>query len=193
MSSEETPPALSSPSALSKAISNVPSRATLEVWLQAWPALKVKVQSGHSLVLEDVLFQLASDPGKPGFRAGWVLALLAERGVLESSDAPRRLLALLDDTDDLSRQRELLRALLHLDLPHSVLAELLEWACAVVYLKGLPPAQYHMALRMLDKGMSSSLAFPRQDVQEALVHLRSTDHPGHLKKKAALLMARLSE
>ena len=192
MSSVETPPALSSPSALSKAISTVPSRATVEVWLQAWPALNVKFQSGHALALEDALFQCATDPGKPGFRAVWVLALLAERGVLESSNAPRRLAALLDDTDDLSRQRELLRALLHLDLPHPVLAELLEWACAVVYLQGLPPAQYHMAVRMLDKGMSSSLAFSRQDVQEALAHLRSTDHPGHLKKKAALLRARLS-
>ena len=51
---------------------------------------------------------------------------------------------------------------------------------------------YHMALRVLDKALSSAAPLPVQDVHAALLQVKSDDHPAHLKKKAAQLMARLS-
>jgi len=192
VTSGATDPALSSPAALREAVTAIPSRSSVEAWLVAWPLLDEAFGDGHAEALESALFSLAQEDGKPGFRAIWVLALLSERGVLKPQDAPARLMALLDRAEDTSRQREMLRALLHLDLPHDVLSELVEWASQVVFLAGLPAAMYHMALRVLDKALSSAAPLPVQDVHAALLQVKSDDHPAHLKKKAAQLMARLS-
>ena len=187
------PEALVSPSALKEALSAIPSRDAVEVWLKAWSALDAIRGAGHASTLEDALFEAVTAPGKVGFRAIWVLALLAQDGVLSSQDAPVRLMALLDDSEDLSRQRELIRALLHLPLSESVLSELLEWATQVVFIEGLPPAQYHMAVRVMEKAVRAFPAWlPVSELTESLAHLRTVQHPAHLKKKAALLMARLS-
>lgn len=184
--------ALTSPSALSDALATIPSRAAVEVWLKAWPSLDAEHGAGHVSKLEDALFETVSEPGKVGFRAIWVLALLAQDGVLTSKDAPVRLMALLDESEDLSCQRELIRALLHLPLSGNVLSELLEWACHVVFLEGLPPAQYHMAARVMEKAVVASEGqLPVESMREALDQLQAAPHPAHLNKKAALLMARL--
>ena len=191
------PDPLRSVAAFRKAVAQIPSRASVEGWIRAWPTLDAEAGQDHAEVLEATLFGGVSESGKAGFRCAWVLALLAERGALRSPEAPSLLLDLLDEVEDSSRHREILRALVHLNWTETQTAALLEWACNVVYIPDQPAAMYHMALRVMDKAtasfsLSSSVHGDVVELHEALNELSMGDHPAHLKKKAALLKARLS-
>lgn len=191
------PEPLRSVAAFREAVAQIPSRASVEGWIRAWPTLDAEAGQGHAEVLEATLFDGVSESGKAGFRCAWVLALLAERGALRSPEAPSLLLDLLDEVEDSSRHREILRALVHLSWTEAQAAALLEWACNVVYIPEQPAAMYHMALRVMDKAtaspsMATSVLGAAGELREALYEVRTGDHPAHLKKKAALLKARLS-
>ena len=186
---------LASPALLMDRLVVIPSKAEVEVWMKAWPSLDVRYGEGHSAELERALLSAAIAGGRQGFRAVWVVVLLCSRDLMGTFPEPSLLLAWHRATDA-GCQRECLRALLHLDLSDGALQDLLEWSVHVVFLDEVPPALLHYAVRVMErassrKGFAEANGF-FEDIQEALDELRPREASPHLKKKAALLRARLS-
>lgn len=186
---------LASPALLKQRLGHIPAKSEVTFWMDRWPALDGQYGAGHTANLERALVQAISLPGKTGFRAAWVVALLSSRGLMVTHPE-RGLMQAWHSTDDVGCQRECLRALLNLDLSDGALEELLEWATQVVFLDDLPAALLHHAFRIIERTVMRTdfLAVHgcRHDLREALGNLEGTDRPDHLKKKAALLRARLS-
>ena len=82
------------------------------------------------------------------------------------------------------------------DSSGGALKELLEWATQVVFLDDVPSALLHHALRVMERLVSRPGLLESQgadhEFHEVLRHLERMDRSAHLKKKAALLRARLS-
>ena len=186
---------LSSPACLSEALASIPSKAVVSAWMEQWPRLDTDYGEGHALALERTLLDGMRIQGKPGFRAVWVVALLCSKGLM-GARAEADLLSFWNDTDDESCRRECMRALLFLGPSIPALRALLAWSTQVVYLEDVPAAIHHYALRIMERSLSPGfepvLQGMREEIAEALAVLRSGDQPGHMKKKAALLKARLS-
>ena len=163
--------------------------------MDRWAALDGQYGAGHAASFERALVQAISVQGKSGFRAAWVVALLSSRGLMVTRPE-RGLMRAWYSTDDVGCQRECLRALLHLDPSGGALKELLEWATQVVFLDDVPAALLHHALRIMERVVSRPGLLESQgadhEFHEVLRHLERMDRSAHLKKKAALLRARLS-
>lgn len=174
---------------------DIPSKAEVEVWMKVWPSLDVRYGEGHSAELERTLLSAASAGGRLGFRAAWVVALLCSHDLMVTLPEPSLLLAWHRATDA-GCQRECLRALLHLDLSDGALQDLLEWSVQVVFLDEVPPALLHHAVRVMEralsrKGFAEANGFV-EAIQETLDELMLREASPYLKKKAALMRARLS-
>ena len=186
---------LSSPAQLMEALGSIPSKAVVQEWMSEWPSLDAEHGEGHTLALEKALLEGMRSPGKAGFRAVWVVALLCSEGLM-TSNPEAELLSFWNDTEDESCRRECMRALLFLGPTIPVLSELLGWSTQVVHLVEVPAAIHHYALRIMERsfqpGFEAVLHGMHEEIRDALSAVCSGEHPGHLKKKAALLMARLS-
>lgn len=186
---------LASPALLTQRLGHIPAKSEVTAWMDRWAALDGQYGAGHAARLERAMVQAISVQGKSGFRAAWVVALLSSRGLMVTRPE-RGLMRAWYSTDDVGCQRECLRALLHLDPSGGALKELLEWATQVVFLDDVPSALLHHALRVMERLVSRPGLLESQgvdhDLHEALCHLERMDRSAHLKKKAALLRARLS-
>ena len=186
---------LASPALLTQRLEHIPAKAEVTVWMDRWPLLDGEYGAGHVARLEWALVQVISLQGKTGFRAAWVVALLSSRGLMVTRPE-RGLMRAWYSTDNVGCQRECLRALLHLDPSGGALKELLEWATQVVFLDDVPSALLHHALRVMERLVSRPGLLESQgadhEFHEVLRHLERMDRSAHLKKKAALLRARLS-
>jgi len=186
---------LSSPARLIEALGAIPSKAAVSAWMERWPQLDAEHGAGHALALEQALLEGMRTQGKIGFRAVWVVALLCSEGLMKASPEAD-LLSLWNATENESCRRECMRALLFLGPSIPALTELLGWSIQVVHLVDVPAAIHHYALRIMERSLSPGfepvLHGMHEDICEALAVVRSGDHPVHLKKKAALLKARLS-
>ena len=186
---------LASPALLKQRLGHIPAKSEVTAWMDRWSALDGDYGAGHAARLERALVQTISLEGKTGFRAAWVVALLSARGLMVTHPE-RGLMRAWHSTEDVGCQRECLRALLHLGPSDGALEDLFEWASQVVFLDDAPAALLHHALRVMERSVSrpgflgSSSA--HHELHEALDHVERMDHPAHLKKKAALLRARLS-
>lgn len=187
------PEALHAWSAMEGALTRRPSRSHCAEWVAVWPHLDDLIGVGHAARLEGRLLDRASHADGTGFRAAWLLALLADARALRASGMSTGLHQLFHTTASAQIRRECIRALLA--LPHSpaVAEDLLEWACQVVFAAGEPRAALHQALVIMERHISSEVdGSMSSEMREALDHVRrSADRP-HTKKKAALLLARLS-
>lgn len=190
------PPALSSGRALLNALSGVPSRSQVNQWLQHWNELKSEAESTHFQALEAVLLGRCCQDDRCGFRAAWMLALLADGGLLQTQDAHCKLMEAMDAAPSSSIERELRRALLGLPWELTSGSLLMQWAVNVVFLDDVPASSVHQSLRAIERYL---LRVPPGDwgddkgvLQEALHHLVVHSDKPHIKKKAALLRARLS-
>ena len=186
---------LASPALLTQRLGHIPAKSEVTAWMDRWAALDGQYGAGHAASFERALVQAISVQGKSGFRAAWVVALLSSRGLMVTRPE-RGLMRAWYSTDDVGCQRECLRALLHLDPSGGALKELLEWATQVVFLDDVPSALLHHALRVMERLVSRPGLLESQgadhEFHEVLRHLERMDRPAHLKKKAALLRARLS-
>ena len=186
---------LSSPARLKEALGSIPSKAVVLTWMEQWPQLDAEHGAGHALALEQALLEAMHSEGKTGFRAVWVVALLCSEGLM-TVNPEASLLSFWNETEDESCRRECMRALLFLGPSISVLGELLGWSTQVVHLNDVPAAIHHYALRVMERSLSPGfepvLRGMHEDIHEALAAVCSGAHPDHLKKKAALLKARLS-
>ena len=186
---------LASPALLTQRLGHIPAKSEVTAWMDRWAALDGQYGAGHAASFERALVQAISVQGKSGFRAAWVVALLSSRGLMVTRPE-RGLMRAWYSTDDVGCQRECLRALLHLDPSGGALKELLEWATQVVFLDDVPSALLHHALRIMERLVSRPGLLESQgadhEFHEVLRHLERMDRPAHLKKKAALLRARLS-
>lgn len=186
---------LSSPARLMEALGAIPSKAVVLDWMGQWPRLDVEHGEGHALALEQALLGGMRSPGKAGFRAVWVVALLCSEGLM-TANPEAELLSFWNDTEDESCRRECMRALLFLGPSNPTLSELLGWSTQVVHLDDVPAAIHHYALRIiarsLEPGCEAVLHGMHGEIRDALSAVNLGQHPVHLKKKAALLRARLS-
>ena len=186
---------LASPALLTQRLGHIPAKSEVTAWMDRWSALDGEYGVGHAARLERAMVQAISLQGKSGFRAAWVIALLSSRGLMVTHPE-RGLMQAWHSTDDVGCQRECLSALLHLDPSDGALEELLEWATQVVFLDDVPAALLHHALRIMERVVSRPGLLESQgadhEFHEVLRHLERMDRPAHLKKKAALLRARLS-
>ena len=89
-----------------------------------------------------------------------------------------------------------MRSLLGLNLSKGALQDLYEWAVEVVHLPEEPPSSFHRALQILDRVLKDMERNDFVEVERCLESLQALkNQPGsksHHKKKATLLMARLS-
>lgn len=186
---------LSSPARLMETLGAIPSKAVVLDWMEQWPRLDAEYGAGHALALEQALLEGMRTKGKAGFRAVWVVALLCSKALMNASPEAE-LLSFWNDTADESCRRECMRALLFLGPSNPALSELLGWSTQVVYLDDVPAAIHHYALRIiarsLEPGFESVLHGMHEEILDALSAVNLGPHPAHLKKKAALLEARLS-
>ena len=186
---------LSSPARLVEALGAIPSKAVVLDWMEQWPQLDEEHGGGHALALEQALLEGMWSQGKVGFRAVWVVALLCSEGLM-NANPEAQLLSFWNDTEDEPCRRECMRALLFLGPSNPALNELLGWSMQVVYLDDVPAAIHHYSLRIiarsLEPGFESVLQGMHQEILDALSAVNFGPHPDHLKKKAALLKARLS-
>ena len=186
---------LASPALLTQRLGHIPAKSEVTAWMDRWSTLDGEYGAGHVANLERALVQAISLQGKTGFRAAWVVALLSARSLMVTHPE-RGLMQAWHSTDDVGCQRECLRALLHLDPSDGALEDLLEWATQVVFLDDAPAALLHHALSVMERSVSRpgflESSGVHHDLHEALDHLERMDRPAHLKKKAALLRARLS-
>lgn len=146
--------------------------------------------------LESFLFGHIRVGGRSGFRAAWVVALLSESGRLVTPHVEPVLLEVLDEVDDASIQREVIRSLLHQPLTEDALEVLMAWAVEVVHVPDRPAAEHHQALAVLSESIGrpcpALLARRFTEVNEALGVLSRSSRRHH-KKKAARLRAQLSK
>lgn len=191
------PPALLAPAKLLQALANGPSRADVALWVQHWQRLDEMFERGHTLRLEETLFHAVDSGGRCSFRAAWSIALLTEAEAMKSTGLSGRLYGLLQGAGSFSLQRELMRALLMLSWSPEQLYDLTQWALDVVFLDDMPLAALHHSLKVMERRMNTADApmSPglRAAIEDSLSHVRRTADSAHAKKKAALLMARLSE
>ena len=191
------PPALLAPSDLLEALVNGPSKEEVALWVQHWQGLDARCGSGHTLRLEEALFDAVDSGESCSFRAAWAIALLTEAGAIKSVGLSGRLYGLLHGAGSFSLQRELMRALLMLPWSPEQLDDLTQWALDVVFLDDVPLAAVHHSLRVMERRMKTAEAPMgpglRAALEDSLSHVRRTADSAHAKKKAALLMARLSE
>ena len=186
---------LSSPARLMEALGAIPSKAVVLDWMEQWPRLDVEHGAGHALALEQALLEGMRSPGKAGFRAVWVVALLCSKALM-NANPEAELLSFWNGTEDESCRRECVRALLFLGPSNPALSELLGWSTQVVHLDAVPAAIHHYALRIIARSLEPSreavLHGMHGEIHDALSSVILGSHPVHLKKKAALLKARLS-
>ena len=186
---------LSSPARLMEALGAIPSKAVVLDWMEQWPQLDAEHGAGHALALEQALLGGMRSTGKAGFRAVWVVALLCSKGLM-TANPEAELLSFWNDTEDESCRRECMRALLFLGPSNPALSELLGWSTQVVHLDDVPAAIYHYALRIMARSLEPSreavLHGMHGEIHDALSSVIVGSPPVHLKKKAALLKARLS-
>jgi hypothetical protein len=186
---------LSSPARLMEALGAIPSKAVVLDWMELWPQLDAEHGAGHALALEHALLGVMRSPGRAGFRAVWVVALLCSKGLM-TANPEDELLSFWNGTEDESCRRECMRALLFLGPSNPALSELLGWSTQVVHLDAVPAAIHHYALRIIARSLEPSreavLHGMHGEIHNALSSVILGSHPVHLKKKAALLKARLS-
>ena len=191
------PPALWTTSGLTDALVNVPSREDVALWVQHWHGLDETCGTGHTLKLEEALFSAVDSGEACSFRAAWTIALLTEAGAIKSTGLSGRLYALLHGAVSFSVQRELMRALLMMAWSLEQLDALTQWALDVVFLDEVPLSALHHSLKVMERRMKTEEA-PMSPglsaaMEDSLSHVRRTTGSAHAKKKATLLMARLSE
>ena len=188
---------LRSPSTFLKALGSIPSRSVVDEWLFFWPELDSCFGPGHCHLLESVLLKSILEEGRLGFRSAWVTSLLIQRGLLAKRvGLEAELMEALERTSDAGKTRELMRSLLGLNLSKGALQDLCEWAVEVVHLPEEPPSSFHRALQILDRVLKDMERNDFVEVERCLESLQALkNQPGsksHHKKKATLLMARLS-
>lgn len=188
---------LGSPSAFLEALGSIPSRSVVDEWVLFWPELDSSFGAGHRHLLESALLKSILEEGRLGFRSAWVTSLLIQSGLLaERVGLEEELMGALESTSDAGKTRELMRSLMGLNLSRGSLQDLYEWAVEVVHLPEEPPSSFHRALQILERVLKDTERndfLERDRCQEALQTLmHQTVSKSHHKKKATLLMARLS-
>lgn len=185
---------LSSKVLLLAALNDGPSRERVADWLDRWPSLDDEFGPGHAVGLESSMFHAVVSGGDEGFRAAWVLALLSKGKILRKAGSESLFMEALDRTEDPGIQRELIRGLLEMDLSPTALRELFGWAAAVVYVEGAPTAHLHQGLLIMLRCLNelSPSDSDRLEMHEAASFLCRGSFSDAVKKKAALLRARLS-
>ena len=190
------PPALSSQRDLLSALTLVPSRSQVNLWLQHWKESKCESERLHFQSLEAALLRCCCIHDRCGFRAAWMLALLADEGLLHTQNAHHKLMKALDAAPSPSIERELRRAVLRLPWELKSGSLLMQWAVNVVFVKDVPAAFVHQSLQAVDRFLRcvapDERGINKVMLQEALQHLMVHSDKPHVKKKAALLRARLS-
>lgn len=191
------PPALSSERDLLGALTLVPSRSQVNLWLQHWKGANCESERLHFEALEAALLRRCCVHDRCGFRAAWMLALLADKGLLQTQNAHHKLMKALDAAPSPSIERELRRAVLRLPWELKSGSLLMQWAINVVFVEDVPAAFVHQSLLAVDRFLRCVARDEWGDdkvmLQEALQHLMVHSDKPHVKKKAALLRARLSK
>lgn len=190
------PPALLSERDLLNALSRVPSRSQVDQWLQHWKDVKAKGDRTHLQFLEGALLARCGSNDRCGFRSAWMLALLAHGGLLQTQDAHCKLMMALDAAPSPSIERELRRAVLGLPWELKSGRLLMQWAANVVFVGEAPAAFVHQSLLAMERFLQHVAPHDWGEdkglLQEALQQLVAHSEKPHVKKKAALLRARLS-
>ena len=185
---------LSSKVGLLEALCHGPSREKVSGWLNRWPSLDDEFGAGHTVGLELAMFHATASEDRKGFRAAWVLALLSQAKKMQRVRVESLFLDALDKAREAGTQRELIRGLLGLDLSLAAQRRLFVWATHAPFSEDVSTAHAHQALlimlRWLDGHVVSSS--DRMDMDEVCSHLLRGPFSGPVKKKAALLRARLS-
>ena len=124
------------------------------------------------------------------------MALLVEGKKWIAEGLEVALLSLLQVAPDGGTQRELIRSMLGLVLSANGIQFLLDWAVEVVHLPSCPMAFGQQSLRIIERAIQRLDKGPIQSDKRVVPALQcvrqSSNFKGHHKKKAALLMARLS-
>lgn len=187
---------LASPLSMVAALKATPSKSDVLSWLAQWDLLDENYGPGHRASLEQALLKTIGQGGREGFRSAWTVALLVEGKKWEAEGLEVALLSLLQVAPDGGTQRELIRSMLGLVLSANGIQFLLDWAVEVVHLPSCPMAFCQQSLRIIERAIQRLDKGPIQSdkrVAPALQCVRqSSNFKGHHKKKAALLMARLS-
>lgn len=187
---------LASTFSMVEALKSTPSKSVVLSWLAQWDVLDENFCPGHRARLEYALLETIGQGGREGFRSAWVVALLVEGGKWKAEGLEIALLSLLQGVQDIGTQRELIRSLLGLALSANGIQFLLDWAVEVVHLPSCPLAFGQQSLSIIERAIQRFGKGPIQSDKRVVPALQcvrqSSNFKGHHKKKAALLMARLS-
>ena len=187
---------LASPLSMVAALKAPPSKSDVLSWLAQWDLLDENYGPGHRASLEQALLKTIGQGGREGFRSAWTVALLVEGKKWKAEGLEVALLSLLQVAPDGGTQRELIRSMLGLVLSANGIQFLLDWAVEVVHLPSCPMAFGQQSLRIIERAIQRLDKGPIQSDKRVVPALQcvrqSSNFKGHHKKKAALLMARLS-